>query len=110
MRLIKTMHGWLGVLVLPWVLIIGVTGLYLNHESLVMAVLDGEGYDEAAFESWPDPRPMTPDEALGLAQSLFPGKTLSRLSDTTYHNRDAALFKVEGTQVIVALETGHYWI
>mgnify|MGYP006204029133 CR=1 FL=1 len=39
MRLLKTIHSWLGVIVLPWVLIIGLTGLFLNHEGLVMGVL-----------------------------------------------------------------------
>ena len=61
MRLLKTLHGWLGVFVLPWVLIIGLTGLYLNHESLVTGFLDGGSYDEAQFDVWPDPQPMTPD-------------------------------------------------
>lgn len=43
MRLLKTIHSWLGVIVLPWVLIIGFTGLFLNHQSLVMGLLDRGG-------------------------------------------------------------------
>jgi hypothetical protein len=110
MRFLKTMHGWLGVVVLPWVLIIGLTGLYLNHERLVNGLLDGEGYDEAQFDAWPDPTPLTRNDALAVAQGLFPGQEVSVTEDTSYHDRAAAMFEVAGTEVIVALATGHYWI
>jgi hypothetical protein len=110
MRLLKTLHGWLGVVVLPWVVIIGLTGLFLNHQGLVMGWLDGPGYDEAQFDSWPAPRALTVDDAEALAQNLFPKAAIAREEDTTYHGRDVAIFAADGTQVIVALATGHYWI
>jgi hypothetical protein len=110
MRLLKTVHGWLGVIVLPWVILIGLTGLYLNHERLVMGWLEGGGYDEAEFDRWPNPQPLTVEAALALAETLLPGKTPDPSSDTTYHGREAAIFEADGTQVIVALKTGHYWV
>ena len=110
MRLLKTVHGWLGVIVLPWVILIGLTGLYLNHERLVMGWLDGDGYDEAAFDRWPDPQPQTVDAAQALAETLLPGKSPEPSPDKTYHGREAAIFEADGTQVIVALTTGHYWV
>jgi hypothetical protein len=110
MRLLKTVHGWLGVIVLPWVILIGLTGLYLNHERLVMGLLEGAGYDEAQFDAWPDPQPMTVAAAQALAEALHPGQTAKLDSDTTYHGREAAIFNVGETQVIVALKTGHYWV
>ena len=81
MRLLKTLHSWLGVIVLPWVLIIGLTGLYLNHERLVMGFLDRDGYDEDLFDTWPGAAPLGPDQARALAERLYPGQTL-RLSRT----------------------------
>jgi hypothetical protein len=110
MRLLKTVHGWLGVFVLPWVIIIGLTGLYLNHERLVMGMLEGEGYDEAQFDAWPDPQPMTVAAAQALAEALYPGLTATLDGDKTYHGREAAIFNLGETQVIVALTTGHYWV
>ena len=83
MRLLKTVHGWLGVFVLPWVIIIGLTGLYLNHERLVMGLLEGEGYDEAQFDAWPDPQPMTAAAAPGNDRRLGTARdcpTWSRMS------------------------------
>lgn len=110
MRILKALHGWLGVIVLPWVLIIGLTGLYLNHEGLVEDILAGDGYDEAAFDRWPTPHPMTPDAAQVFANGLFPGQDLTPQSDKTYHGRDVARFEQGSTEVIVALTTGHSWI
>jgi hypothetical protein len=110
MRLLKTVHGWLGVIVLPWVIIIGLTGLYLNHQRLVMGLLESARYDEAQFDAWPDPQPMTVAAAQALVEALVPGEAASQDGDTTYHGREAAIFNVGKTQVIVALQTGHYWI
>lgn len=110
MRLLKTLHGWLGIIVQPWVLIIGLTGLFLNHESLVMGLLDQGGYDEAQFDLWPDLRPMTPETARELAGSLFPDKAVKAAPETRYHGRSVAIFEAGDAQVIVALDTGHYWI
>jgi hypothetical protein len=110
MRLLKTVHGWLGVIVLPWVIIIGLTGLFLNHERLVMGWLDGAGYDEAQFDTWPDAKPLTVETAQALAAGLYPGVKLTRDGGKTYHGREVAIFDAGGTQVIVALKTGHYWV
>lgn len=110
MRRLKIVHGWLGVIVLPWVILIGLTGLFLNHERLVMGWLDGAGYDEAQFDAWPDAKPLTAEAALALAAGLHPGAKLTRDGDKTYHGRQVAIFDAGGTQVIVALKTGHYWV
>ncbi|MBL9048517.1 MAG: PepSY-associated TM helix domain-containing protein [Tabrizicola sp.] len=110
MRLLKTIHGWLGVIVLPWVVIIGLTGLFLNHEGLVMGFLSSGGYDEAQFDTWPDPQPKSVASARALAEGLYPDQPLTVDADTSYHGREAAIFNVGDTQVIVALKTGHYWI
>lgn len=110
MRLLKTVHGWLGVIVLPWVIIIGLTGLFLNHQALVMGWLDGAGYDEAQFDAWPGASRLTVEDAQAVAAGLYPGIALRLEGDQTYHGREAAIFDAGGTQVIVAMATGHYWI
>ncbi|WP_149586672.1 PepSY-associated TM helix domain-containing protein [Tabrizicola flagellatus] len=110
MRLLKTVHGWLGVLVLPWVIVIGLTGLFLNHERLVMGWLEGEGYDEAQFDNWPGARALTIGEAQALAEAVVPGTDLTLNQDRTYHGREVATFVAGETRVIVALGTGHYWV
>lgn len=110
MRLLKTVHGWLGVIVLPWVIIIGLTGLFLNHEGLVMGWLEGEAYDEAQFDAWPGAKALTVDQARVLAEELYPGVALTLEDDKSYHGREAAIYAAGDAQVIVALATGHYWV
>lgn len=110
MRFLKTVHGWLGVIVLPWVIIIGLTGLYLNHERLVTGWLEGDSYDEAQFDAWPGAQPLTVEAAEALAGSVYPGATLTLAEDQAYHGREAAIFAAGDAQVIVALKTGHYWV
>jgi len=110
MRFLKTVHGWLGVIVLPWVIMIGFTGLFLNHESLFINVLAPEAYDEAQFDTWPGAHPVTVDQARTLAEQLYPDAQLTLDADKVYHRREAAIFDTAGTQVIVALKTGHYWV
>lgn len=110
MRFLKTVHGWLGVIVLPWVILIGFTGLFLNHEALFIDVLAPDAYDEAQFDSWPGAKPVSLDEARALAGRLFPEESLTLDPDKIYHKREVAIFDAAGKQVIVALKTGHYWI
>lgn len=110
MRLLKTVHGWLGVIVLPWVILIGLTGLFLNHEALVAGWLEDDAYDEAQFDAWPGARPVTEEAAQALVDVLYPDKTLTLEDDKEYHGREVAIFDAGAAQVIVALKTGHYWI
>ncbi|MFN4201622.1 MAG: PepSY-associated TM helix domain-containing protein [Tabrizicola sp.] len=110
MRLLKTVHGWLGVIVLPWVIVIGLTGLFLNHEKLVMGWLEGEGYDETQFDSWPGVRALTVAEAQAIAEAVVPGADVTLDGDKSYHGREVATFVAGETKVIVALATGHYWV
>ena len=57
MRWIKILHGWMGVLVLPWVIIFGLTGFFLNHQNL--------------FGEWPD---------ADLLQQALPQDSTGRLA------------------------------
>jgi hypothetical protein len=52
-RTMKTRHSWLGILILPWILVIGMTGLYLNHWPFVNRVLTRASYDESQFTRGP---------------------------------------------------------
>ena len=48
-RTLKLLHGWLGVFILPWVVVIGLTGLSLNHWNLIRGWVTPPSYDEALF-------------------------------------------------------------
>jgi hypothetical protein len=109
-RILKTLHGWLGILMLPWFVIIGLTGLYLNHSALVLSYLPSGTYDEKQFDAWANPVPVNLETARAIAASVWPAETFARGSQTIYHNRRVDVFEGESGRVIVAISTGHYWV
>ncbi|MFT5006522.1 MAG: hypothetical protein ACI8YI_002149, partial [Paracoccaceae bacterium] len=110
MKLLKTLHGWLGFFVMPWIIMIGLTGLYLNHSKLVSGLLPTSAYDEARFDDWQNPQALDQDAAKAVAVGVFPGDNFKLSSKTSYHNRDVHMFDGESGRVIVAAASGHYWV
>lgn len=110
MRFLKSLHGWLGVIVLPWVLVVGLTGIYLNHEQALFNLLPGAVYDEARFDDWPDPTPIARAEARSAAERIWPDQSYKLSEEPQYHGREAAILEGDDGAVIVDLATGHYWI
>lgn len=110
MRFLKSIHGWLGVIILPWILIIGLTGIYLNHSRAIYGLLPGATYDETQFDAWHDPQSIEQRDILPMANRIWPGQDFNLTSDTKYHGRSAAILDGNDGQVILDLATGHYWI
>lgn len=110
-RLFKTLHGWIGVILLPWVVIAGLTGIYMNHSKAILRMLPDGSYNERLFDSWQPKRAMDLDAAMALARSVAPDTTF-RLDRkrTTYHGRDAFTLTSRETTVIVTKASGHYWV
>ena len=110
MRTFKSLHGWLGMLILPWVIMLGFTGFYMNHSKFVLSLLPGSSYDEQLFDEWPDPKPQNARSAREIARQVFPDTPLRLSSSTRYHGRDVITFRDRNHRVIVARDTGHYWV
>ncbi len=109
-RIISVLHGWLGIVVLPWVILLGLTGIYLNHSDYFLRYLPQGSYDEAGFDRYPDPVRLDQAGARALAQRVMPGAVLRARADNVYHGRRVAMFDAPEARVIVALDTGHYWV
>lgn len=110
-RTLRTIHGWLGFFVLPWIIIIGLTGLYLNHSDLVLKYLPNQDYNEADFDKWPNPQPISLMDAETLATRIFAAEPFRTRTTQSYHNRAAWRFQTPaGSEVIVDKATAHYWV
>jgi hypothetical protein len=59
LRLLRTVHAWMGIFIFPWVIVIGATGFYLNHGKLILSVIEGPEYVESRFDEWPVTEPVT---------------------------------------------------
>lgn len=106
-RLFRTVHGWLGVLLLPWIVTIGLTGFYLNHPRVVLAFVAEDTVDSSSFP--PLPASVVVDEAYALAvvARYWPQDTATAVKEGAYHGISSYLIDTTGRQVIVAKSSGY---
>ncbi len=110
LRLFRSLHGWLGFFVMPWIVVIGLTGIYLNHSKLIYSYLPDSSYDEARFDDWPNPIPLSEADAKAVAVGVWPNDNFRLKSEDRYHDRDVYIFKSDSGRVIITEATGHYWV
>jgi len=110
LKFFRITHGWLGLIVFPWILVIGLTGLYLNHGKLVLGWIGASEYDESQFAEWPDAQGVSMTDALTLAQSIWPNEAVTAISGGQYHGFESISFTKESGKIIVAQPTGHYFV
>ncbi|NOR64269.1 MAG: hypothetical protein GQ535_17505 [Rhodobacteraceae bacterium] len=109
LKFFRVTHGWLGVIVFPWIFVIGLTGLYLNHKSLVLDWIGSSAYDESQFADWPV-QDVTVTQALAIAKTYWPNEDVQSLKDDTYHDHDSFIFKKDSGRIIITQDTGHYFV
>lgn len=109
-RLVKTAHSWLGVLILPWVVAIGFTGLYMNHDDLILSLFPTDHYDTAAFDASPEARAQDAAAAEIFARRLAPGAELALdEEEDRFRERVVYTFDAGDFDVIVDRATGFGW-
>lgn len=109
-RLMKTIHSWLGVLILPWVVAIGFTGLYMNHDDLILSLFPTQHYDTAGFDTSPLARAQDEVSAENIAALLAPGVALIRdEEEDRFRHRDVITFDAGDFDVVVDRATGFAW-
>ncbi len=109
LKFFRVTHGWAGIIVFPWILVIGLTGLYLNHKSLVLDWIGSTEYDESQFADWPTVD-ITLPAALIIAQQYWPDEDINSLKEDTYHDFESFVFKKDSGRIIITKETGHYFV
>ncbi len=110
LKTLRTSHAWLAIVVLPWILMIGLTGFYMNHSKAIINFITPAGYDESLFATWPNPVEVTRDAALGLAETIWPGEEVTKFVTKPYHDRPSYIMDLPSGQVIVSRATGHYFV
>ncbi len=110
LKLLRTSHAWLAIFVFPWILMIGLTGFYLNHSKAVLGLIEPAAYDESLFNEWPNRIEATRESALALAESIWPGEEVTKFASKAYHKRPSYIMDLPSGQVIVSRPTGHYFV
>lgn len=109
-RSLKVVHGWMGVFILPWVVMIGLTGVSLNHWELVSELIAAPSYDESQFDVLPTQSPIDEFGAISTANKVFPDNQGISIERGRYHDRDVWLIPNNDGKLIVDTTTGHYWV
>jgi hypothetical protein len=110
-RLTKKIHSWLGVLILPWVAAMGFTGLYMNHDDLILSMFPTAHYDATLFDSALLARSTDETAAEEVAARLAPGEDLFLdEAATSFHDRSVFTFEGESSDVMIDRATGFGWV
>ena len=110
LKFLRISHAWVAIIVLPWILMIGLTGFYLNHSRAISKLIEPTGYDESLFADWPDSVEATRDSALALAETIWPGEEVTKFVSKAYHKRPSYIMDLPSGQVIVSRATEHYFV
>jgi hypothetical protein len=110
LRICRTMHSWLGALVMPWVLIIGATGFYLNHSQSVLELLGQTELSQSDFNNLTE-LPITEEIASQIAETVWPDQPLLGTNLANYRGRQSFGFKKASGYIFVpASRSGLYFV
>lgn len=110
LQLCRTMHSWLGVIIMPWILIIGATGFFLNHERLVLETVGQMPLSSAQLAGLPQ-YSITEEMASNIATITWPEEPVGETGKTKYRGRITYVFKKNSGVVLVpAQQTSHYFV
>lgn len=110
LKVLRTLHSWLGVIVLPWIIIFGISGFYLNHPDAVRSVLPFTAYNDQAFDFAELPVPLSTNQAADIAREIWPDSEMQSVTRIQYHGYDAIEFNRAAGRIIVVPNTGHYYV
>lgn len=109
-RIVKSVHSWLGVMILPWVVAAGFTGLYMNHGDLVLRLFPASAhYDTALFGASPLAHSVDGAEAARIAALIAPGVALEPAGEDGFRDRLVFAFDAGSHDVYVDADTGFGW-
>ncbi len=109
LRLLRTIHSWLGAMIMPWVVVIGATGFYLNHYNPIMALFGYAEFSESGFDRLSPAQPVTLQTALKLSRQVWPGASVQRYKEVEYHGRPSYQAVSNKGTLIISRTTGHYY-
>ncbi len=109
-QLLRSVYAWLGFLVMPWIIAIGLTGFYLNHEDAVLAVIASDEVDFSSFERLPANAKADEKSAMDLAAALWPGAAPAVPEVIDYHGEPAYSLNFEANQLILLQASGYYFL
>lgn len=109
MKTLRIIHSYLGLIALPWVILFGVSGLYLNHPSLITNILPASAYSDNAEQFELLETPLSSEQAADIARAYFQDSPMKSIREIEYHGFDSIEFQREAGTIIVSKDTGHFY-
>ena len=109
LKTLRTLHSWLGIFVLPWIIVIGATGFYLNHARALLDWLGPQEFSEIGFVAHGSESPIDADRARHLAAGFWPDQPIKSVQEEIYHGRPSYVVKKAGGRIILSIPTGHHY-
>lgn len=110
LKVFRTIHSYLGIIALPWVILFGISGLYLNHPNLISNILPASSYSNTSEKFTPLETPLTSEQAADIARLYFQDSPMKSIREIEYHGFNSIEFQRESGTIIVSKETGHYYV
>ncbi len=110
LKFLRTIHAWTGIFIFPWIILIALTGFYLNHSKGILALIMPPAYDESGFADWPGAKQADQTSALALAATVWPEESAEGVVQKDYHKRPSFIVEKPSGKVIVNQATGHYFV
>jgi hypothetical protein len=110
LRILRTIHSWLGAFVMPWVVVIGLTGFYLNHPKAFDGLIGIGGMDESGLGELKPDAPVTPESVHAFAKTVWPDEPIQEMGRGTFRDWPSIIAKKDRGLIIVSVRTGHYYL
>jgi len=107
----RFLHRMLGIIVLPWILLMGVSGFYLNHPDLIDAYLPNQGAPLTLLDQSANRRAANLTAGRAIALRVFGTSGFKLSNNQAYRERAVWRFTgSDGRQVMVDKSSGFFWI
>jgi hypothetical protein len=108
-RILKTVHGWLGFIILPWIVLYGLTGFYLNHSRTISGLFDDGNAVHQIFPVLPRSQWLDVPKSKKIAAAFWSNEAINEAKAVSYHGNVAIQFSKPSGRIYVAVRTGHYY-
>lgn len=106
---IRALHKWMGLLLFPWVIIYGLTGLYMNHGKMVLSLFPADRISQEISEDRPGLRADSEAAKAWLRAQPFAPDSKS-LREGSYYGRPAWFITLGGNTEVVAFKNSAQYV
>ena len=106
---IRVLHRWMGLILFPWVIIYGLTGLYMNHGDLILSLFPRDHMEEMLVDDQPGFRGDAERAKDWLRQQPFAPISKS-MKDDIYYGHPAWFITLRDNTEVVAFKNSAQYV